>query len=136
MLVLGLLLLTYFTAIAGLGGVQQSTARIASIPTMSPAPVSCDIEDVPAGLVESYKRHTTATYHAFTAEEVSRYPLPAAARPGVAYIVSLSLSCSRISNFCNSPAALAYKFEKKLLLYIQNVGRLCPTHEAVPGGGL
>jgi len=40
------------------------------------AAVSCtstDIEDLPAGLVEGYKRHQAATYHAFTAEEVRRY---------------------------------------------------------------
>ena len=84
MLALGLLLLTCFTVISGLGGVQQTTARIASVPAMSPArkptAVSCsDIEDVPAGLTESYKRHQAATYHAFTAEEVSRRSTWAAA---------------------------------------------------------
>lgn len=78
MLVLGPLLLAVFPVIAGLGGLQQPTARrIASVPAMSPArkptaaAVSCgDIEEVPAGLVEGYKRHPAATYHAFTAEEV------------------------------------------------------------------
>eukprot|EP00752_Nemacystus_decipiens_P009795 g8744.t2 len=70
----------------GLGGVQQPTARIVSGPAMSPArkptaaaaappaattAVSCgDIEELPAGLVEGYRRHQAATYHAFTAEEV------------------------------------------------------------------
>lgn len=83
MLVLGLLLLTHFPVIAGLCRVQQPTAQMspARKPTAAAA-VSCgDIEDVPAGLVEGYKRHQAATYHAFTAEEVSSYPIWAVARP-------------------------------------------------------
>ena len=99
MLVLGLLSLAAFPVIAGLGRVQQPTAtarRIAAAPAMSPArkaaaadaaaaaAVSCtDIEEVPAGLVEGYRRHQAATYHAFTAEEVSRCPIQAAPRPEV-----------------------------------------------------
>lgn len=73
MLALGLLLLTDFTAIGSPGSrAQQPSARqIASTLTSR---MSCaDIEDVPAGFVEGYKRHQAATYHAFTAEEVSRF---------------------------------------------------------------
>ena len=70
MLALGLLLATVLPAVVAFGGHQRSTPLMAPA-GRTPVTLSCtDIEDLPAGLVEDYKRHQAATYHAFTTDKV------------------------------------------------------------------